>query len=385
MESSSYSFKSISVFPHHVKQNICGSRAKYRDGRKDTAVKVYTINQESIYLLINNVPAIGTAEELRARCDQYGMVEDFRPLDDYPCEEFTEVYLVKYSSLSAARSAKKCLDDKSFFGCVLHICYAPEFETALETGLKLQDRRKYVAWKTNTGNNQPKQYINNHPVKKQKFNTSGVQPVTYIWAGKEYTEYPKPEEIPEERKPSTSGVFVPRQLQSKSSRTVNTISGNKIYFDQHSNLVSGNREQTFTSRVDESSYQNTISNVRQRVLKTSVPNVRVIYSYSSFDINEFLEAIPRVSKANIRCRFCRCTFSSHCFLLNHVTTCHPGKHPHKCPSCPKTFWEKFNLQSHLYTHDSARHFKCSVCGRTFRHSSSLARHKHSHRLTLQNH
>ncbi|GFX70041.1 RNA-binding protein 48 [Trichonephila clavipes] len=146
-----YTFKSISVYPHHIKQNVCGTRARYRDGRKERAVKVYTVNQESVYLMINNVPAVGAAENLRALCDQYGIVEDFRPLDDYPCEEFTEVYLVKFSLFNAARIAKKSLDDKLFFGCALHVCYAPEFETVLETKVKLQERRKYVAWKTNSG------------------------------------------------------------------------------------------------------------------------------------------------------------------------------------------------------------------------------------------
>lgn len=56
-----------------------------------------------MYLLISNVPAVGGAEDLQAICDQYGMVEDFKPLDGYPTEEFTEVYLVKYDAFSASR------------------------------------------------------------------------------------------------------------------------------------------------------------------------------------------------------------------------------------------------------------------------------------------
>lgn len=37
-------FNSIALYPHHVKQNICGSRAKYRDGKKETAVKVISVS-----------------------------------------------------------------------------------------------------------------------------------------------------------------------------------------------------------------------------------------------------------------------------------------------------------------------------------------------------
>lgn len=42
-------FNSISVCSHHIKQNICGSRAKYRDGKKDTAVKVTWYLQTKLF------------------------------------------------------------------------------------------------------------------------------------------------------------------------------------------------------------------------------------------------------------------------------------------------------------------------------------------------
>ena len=46
------------------------------------------------------------------------------------------------------RFAKKKLDNKSFFGGILHVCYAPEFETVNDTREKLQERRKIIAKKT---------------------------------------------------------------------------------------------------------------------------------------------------------------------------------------------------------------------------------------------
>ena len=45
------------------------------------------------------------------------------------------------------RAAKRKLDDWSFYGGVLHVCYAPEYETVQETREKLQDRRKAIAAK----------------------------------------------------------------------------------------------------------------------------------------------------------------------------------------------------------------------------------------------
>ncbi|KAG7244991.1 hypothetical protein INR49_023557, partial [Caranx melampygus] len=36
------------------------------------------------------------------------------------------------------------MDEKSFYGGVLHVCYVPEYETVEDTRLKLQDRRRYI-------------------------------------------------------------------------------------------------------------------------------------------------------------------------------------------------------------------------------------------------
>ncbi|XP_040287120.1 RNA-binding protein 48 [Bufo bufo] len=135
----------LEVHPHHEQRKICASRAKYRDGRKPRAVKVYTINLESRYLLVQGVPAIGVMKELIEHFALYGAIEEYNPLDEYPAEQFTEVYLIKFQRVQSARVAKRKLDECSFFGGVLHVCYAPEFESVQETREKLQDRRRYVA------------------------------------------------------------------------------------------------------------------------------------------------------------------------------------------------------------------------------------------------
>ena len=45
------------------------------------------------------------------------------------------------------RFAKKKLDMRSFYGGILHVCYAPEYETIDDTREKLNERRRLVARK----------------------------------------------------------------------------------------------------------------------------------------------------------------------------------------------------------------------------------------------
>ena len=68
----------------------------------------------------------------------------YRILYDYPCDEFTEVYWVRYRGIDSARAAKRRMDSRPFFSNLLHICYAPEFEDIKETKEKLEQRRVTV-------------------------------------------------------------------------------------------------------------------------------------------------------------------------------------------------------------------------------------------------
>ncbi|CAH2282440.1 RNA-binding 48 [Pelobates cultripes] len=138
----------LEVQGHHEQKRVCDSRAKYREGRRPRAVKVYTINLESRYLMVQGVPAIGVMKELVEQFALYGVIEEYNPLDGYPAEEFTDVYLIKFQKLQSARVAKRKMDEHSFFGGLLHVCYAPEFETVQETREKLRDRRIFVARST---------------------------------------------------------------------------------------------------------------------------------------------------------------------------------------------------------------------------------------------
>ncbi|KAI4818301.1 hypothetical protein KUCAC02_011648 [Chaenocephalus aceratus] len=165
------------VYKHHEQKKICISRPKYRDGRRDRAVKVYTINLESNYLMIQGVPAIGVMTELIQLCALYGTVEEYRPLDEYPAEEFTEVYLVKFQKLTSARAAKRRMDEKSFYGGLLHVCYVPEYETVEDTRLKLQDRRRYIirAVRNKAREKEQKEAVNEKPTSSEKATTSETE------------------------------------------------------------------------------------------------------------------------------------------------------------------------------------------------------------------
>lgn len=136
---------SITKLPHHEQLEFCMTRAKYRQGRKLTAVRVYTVNDESRYLILDGVSSIKISSELERLCQRYGDIDFLKMLPNYPHDDYVEVYLVKYKVLKNARFAKKQLDGKSFFGQVLHVFYAPELETVDETREKLQDRRKTIA------------------------------------------------------------------------------------------------------------------------------------------------------------------------------------------------------------------------------------------------
>ncbi|XP_027221289.1 RNA-binding protein 48 [Penaeus vannamei] len=142
---------SVEKLPHHEQMEFCLTRAKYRQGRKLTAVKVYTVNDESKFLILTGIPAIKISNEVESLCLKYGHVEFIQPLPDYPCEAFTEAFLVRFARVKSACFAKAQLDGKNFYGGVLHVFYAPELESVDDTREKLQERRKSIAALTRYG------------------------------------------------------------------------------------------------------------------------------------------------------------------------------------------------------------------------------------------
>lgn len=123
----------------------CENRKRYRAGRKETAVKVYTVGQESRYLIVRGVPAVGAVRELVQMFAVFGPILEYRLLDDVEHEPFTDVVWLKFQQLDNARHAKRRLDDSSFMGGILDVSYAPQYESVEETAQKLRERRQQVA------------------------------------------------------------------------------------------------------------------------------------------------------------------------------------------------------------------------------------------------
>ncbi|CAK1591596.1 unnamed protein product [Parnassius mnemosyne] len=135
------------LLPHHKQEPLCTSRLPYRQGRKLTAVKVYTIALESNHLLIFGVPALNLRQETKALFMKFGKLLQFNISPQHPSEIFTETYHAQYERIQSARIAKRMLDTKNFYGGSLHVCYAPEMETVEETRQKLLQRQKDVLYR----------------------------------------------------------------------------------------------------------------------------------------------------------------------------------------------------------------------------------------------
>lgn len=147
--------KTIVKLPHHEQQQLCHRRPTYRQGRKFTAVKVYTINDESQHLIVCGVPKINLNEELKSKFVPYGDIKNFHPIDGYEYEEFTEAYHVNYQRIQSARVAKRFLDGFNFYGGSLHVFYAPELESLAETRKKLNQRRRDVSTRIKSHSEDP--------------------------------------------------------------------------------------------------------------------------------------------------------------------------------------------------------------------------------------
>jgi len=125
-------------------EKVCTTRALYRAGKKETAVKAYSVTKESRYLLIKNVPQLGTTSELLKQLSLYGQIEEWKHLDDVDTPEYTEAYWVKFKYIGDARFCKRKMDDHEFYHNLLDISYVLEDETEDDVLFKLEERRRAV-------------------------------------------------------------------------------------------------------------------------------------------------------------------------------------------------------------------------------------------------
>ncbi|KAL4198763.1 hypothetical protein AMTRI_Chr03g141720 [Amborella trichopoda] len=60
------------------------------------AVRVYTVCDESRYLIVRNVPALGCIDELVKLFGSYGPIDECRYMDEEESEPYTDVCWIKY-------------------------------------------------------------------------------------------------------------------------------------------------------------------------------------------------------------------------------------------------------------------------------------------------
>ncbi|XP_058091841.1 uncharacterized protein LOC131237843 isoform X3 [Magnolia sinica] len=95
-----------------------------RNRDEPPAIRVYTVCDESRYLIVRNVPALGCGDELSKLFGSYGEIEEF---------------------------AKRKLDEFVFLGNQLQVSYAPQYESLSDTKEKLEGRKKEVLSRLNSG------------------------------------------------------------------------------------------------------------------------------------------------------------------------------------------------------------------------------------------
>ncbi|XP_050204254.1 uncharacterized protein LOC126654441 [Mercurialis annua] len=132
---------------------------RYKD--EAAAVRVYTVCDESRYLIVRNVPAVGCGDDLLKLFASYGDIQDFKPMDAEDCEQFTDVYWIQFCLVSNARYAKRKLDEYAFMGNKLQVSYAPQFESVSDTKDKLEGRIKEVFSRLNPGRSKGRPTVHN--------------------------------------------------------------------------------------------------------------------------------------------------------------------------------------------------------------------------------
>lgn len=69
-------------------------------------------------------------------------------------EQFTDVYHAKFRKIEHARRAKKFFDARNFYGGIIHISYAPEFEANDDIRRKFSQRKKEVQYRLKVNSKQ---------------------------------------------------------------------------------------------------------------------------------------------------------------------------------------------------------------------------------------
>lgn len=106
---------------------------------------IYTILEESCYLVFEQIPAYHLEQELLRQCRLIGHVTSHEQLKEHPAaSKLLDAFLIKLESVAVARKVKRKLDDSIFYGGQIRVHYAPERETVEDTRSKLNERQVAV-------------------------------------------------------------------------------------------------------------------------------------------------------------------------------------------------------------------------------------------------
>ena len=123
----------------------------YQKGEPLTA-RVYTIEDESRYLNVSNVPALALSMELKAfLCSQLQATPDIihsltylEPDTKDATSTPSDSFLVCFLSVHHAKHVKQRCDGLRWYGATLSVSYAPQHETAEDLRDKYLWRRRWI-------------------------------------------------------------------------------------------------------------------------------------------------------------------------------------------------------------------------------------------------
>nr|CCA16083.1 conserved hypothetical protein [Albugo laibachii Nc14] len=134
-----------------------------KNDRSDRNVCVYTVNHESRYIVVSNIPSVGALPELIERFREFGTICEHHILDHIQDREkfftaskesdavnyeftvkYTDAVWIQYETVTNARFAKARGSIKPFYGNLLEIQYAPQSESVADTAKKLKERRELL-------------------------------------------------------------------------------------------------------------------------------------------------------------------------------------------------------------------------------------------------
>ncbi|KAK1130927.1 hypothetical protein K0M31_017232 [Melipona bicolor] len=289
----------IIKLPHHIQQKLCHTRPLYRQGKKLTSVKVYTVNDESKHLMICGVPKLQLGEEVRKLVEPYGTIEKIYIVPDYPTEEFTETYYMQYVHIQSARIAKRYVDGKNFYGGLLHVFYVPELESISDTKEKLLQRQKEVAVRIKKNQ---KDMLNPNVDKflpKEQYNRRKRTPALPLTEKRLYRQYPgetlvsiydgipqslDPRIVCEPSLPSISSEYE-KNTASILSQTACHLTGTNIHENSSQSTTSksdsvGNKRKNYKG-------QSINTNVKVRIVRPQIVDTSIIMKRDTSNKNVF--------------------------------------------------------------------------------------------------